>query len=218
MKKILLGVIIILLVIMASTAIFKGISIGKFRILSTNEIAIENDNLTAEIQEVQKLMFTDYPAKTDELNNNISKMLSAKEEYLDLAKISTEGELARASQREIYTREFLYTKIGRYATSEGVLLEIREYAGTTGESNVINLNFTVTGQYYAIIDFISDLEDDSKLGFSIENFKMISASDDNVKATFTTSNVRIKYEQTTTQIETNNTNSQETTETTNTTE
>ncbi|MBR1802490.1 MAG: hypothetical protein IJ777_00710 [Clostridia bacterium] len=201
MKKILIGVLIVLLTIMACVTIFKGISIGKIKILSTSEIADENDKLTTEIQKVQKLMFTDYQAKNNELDTNISELLEAKAEYYDLANVSTDSELAKANKQEKYTYEYLWTRIGRYATSEGVLLKLASYAGNTGEEDVKNIHYTVTGNYIAVINFIEDIEDDAKLGFRIENFKMVP-SGENVQATFATNNVRIKQEQSTTKVTT----------------
>lgn len=197
MKKVLIGVIIILLIVLACTTILKGISIGNFKILSTKEIADENNKLTNEIKEITKLMQVDYPTKNDELERNVDEMLKAKEEYLDLASVSTEGEIAKANQEETYTYEFLWTKLGRYATAEGVTAKFDFYAGTTGNSNMKNLNVAITGPYIAIINFMEDIEDDSKLGFRIENFKMVSAGEGQEQATFTVSNIRVKQEQTT---------------------
>lgn len=202
MRKILIGILIILLVIMAYFAIAQGISIGNFKILSVQEIKEANDNLTVGIQEIQTLMFTDYPSKTDELDKNVSSLLEAKNEYLDLASVSTEGELSKANKEEIYTYEYLWTRIGRHATAEGVLLKLDFYAGDTGEADVKTLNYTVTGHYIAIINFIESIEEDSKLGFRIENFKMVPGGE-NLQATFVTRNIRIKPESTNSNVSTN---------------
>ena len=175
MKKILITVLIILLIILAYFAIFKGISIGSFHLLSVGEIATENDKLTQEIAQTELLMYTDYPSKTDELDQSVSSLLTAKDEYHDLASISTEGELAEASQEETYTLAYLWTRLGRYATSEGVVAKFDIVTGSTGESDVKNIQFTITGDYPQIILFVEDIEDDSELGFRIENFKLVQA-------------------------------------------
>ena len=193
MKKILITVLIILLIILAYFAIFKGISIGSFHLLSVGEIATENDKLTQEIAQTELLMYTDYPSKTDELDQSVSSLLTAKDEYHDLASISTEGELAEASQEETYTLAYLWTRLGRYATSEGVVAKFDIVTGSTGESDVKNIQFTITGDYPQIILFVEDIEDDSELGFRIENFKLVQAGGD-LQATFTVRNVRIEQE------------------------
>lgn len=201
MKKVLIGILIILLIAMAYLAIFKGISIGNFQVLSVEQIQEENNKLTQEIAEAETLMYSNYPAKTDELEESITNLLKAKEEYLDLANLSTENELKRANKQEIYKIEYLWTRIGSHATEEGVILKLDITAGETGESEVKNLSFTVTGNYIAIINFISAIEDDSKLAFRIENFKILPGSDTNGRqATFIVRNVRIKSESTTTSV------------------
>ena len=59
--------------------------------------------------------------------------------------------------------------------------------------DVYNLKFTVTGSYISITDFISDIENDSTLGFKIEEFKMSpSGSEGDLQATFTCKEITIK--------------------------
>ena len=53
--------------------------------------------------------------------------------------------------------------------------------------------FTVTGSYISIVDFVSDIENDSTLGFTIEEFKMVpTSSEANLEATFVCKNITIK--------------------------
>ena len=215
MKKILITVLIILLIILAYFAIFKGISIGGFHLLSVQEIAAENDKLTQEIAQTELLMYTDYPSKTDELEQSVSSLLTAKDEYHDLASVSTEGELAEASQEETYTIAYLWTRLGRYATSEGVVARFDIVTGTTGEADVKNIQFTITGDYPQIILFVEDIEDDSELGFRIENFKLVP-SEENLQATFTVRNVRIEQESLSSAVSTQSTTTTNTDATTNT--
>lgn len=201
MRKILIGILTLLLVIMAGLVIFKGLSVGNITILSAKQIVEENDKLTNEISDVEALMNSTYPATTEELDTSVCKLLAAEEEYLDLANVSTKSELNKASTVETYTVEFLWTRLGRHATQEGVNLSYTP-SGTS-------INFTVLGDYIPILSFISAIENDSKLGFRIENFKLTPNSG-NLQATFTTRNVNIKSETvssgTSTQNTTENTN------------
>ena len=221
MKKLLIGVLIILLIILAYFAIFEGITLGSFHVLSVEQIKQENDRLEQEIAQTHVLMNYDYKTKTDELESSVSQLLVAKDEYHDLASVSTEGELVQASQDEIYTVEYLWTRFGRHATAEGVNLRYEISTGTTGEADVKNISFTVSGQYIPIINFVTALEDDDELGFRIENFK-IAPGGDYLQATFLVRNVRIKIENvssgttttstttdTTTQTQSNQTNTQQ---------
>lgn len=201
MKKILIGILTILLIVAVYLTVFRGISIGNFSILSVEQIQEENDNLTTEIAQTETLMYSTYATQTEQLEKSVSSLLEAKEEYLDLANVSTESELSEASKEETYKIEYLWTRIGSHATAEGVILKLDVQTGGTGESDVKNLSFTVTGNYIAIINFVTAIEDDSELGFRIENFKILPGTDtDGREATFTVRNVRIKQENITTNV------------------
>ncbi len=188
MKKILISILIILLIIMAYFAIIRGISIGNIKILSLEQIKFENEKLIQEIAQTEVLMNTNYPAKTSSLDKNVSTLLTARDEYLDLASVSTEDEIKKATQKEEYTVEFLLTSLGRHATSKGVNLKYEISSGSSENSN--NINFTVSGTYSRIITFLSDIEDDTELGFRIRNFKLIP-SGENLTATFLVTNVTV---------------------------
>ena len=185
MRKILIGILTILLIVMAVLVITKGLTIGNFKILSVKQIIEGNDKLTSEISQTEKLIRSDYPAKLESLDSNVSDLLAAKEEYQDLADVSTKSEINKATTVETYTVEFLWTRLGRHATAEGV------YLSYTPTNN--SIKFTVSGDYIPILSFVSAIENDSKLGFRIENFKLIPGGN-NLQATFETRNINIKTE------------------------
>lgn len=195
MKKVLISVLIVLLVILAYVTIFEGLSFGNFKILSVENIVQANDELTNNIGKVKSLLEKDFPEKKEVLSTSVIDLLDKKEEYFKIAKVSTEGEITKANTEETYLIEYLWTRVGRHATSNGVNLRMDVNSGDTGEADMKNLAFTVTGEYIGIIDFISDIENDDKLNFKIENFKMVKNST-NLTATFTVRSVRIKTETT----------------------
>ena len=203
MKKILIILLIILLITLSYFAIFKGISLGNFEVLSVERIQEENDRLTQEIEQTEKLIHSDYIQKTDELQSSVDSLMNAKDEYVELAHVSSDKDLINASKQEIYKIEYIWTRIGSHATSEGVELKLDITAGETGEQESKNLLFTVTGNYIAVINFVLSIEDDSQLGFRIENFKILPGSGENGRqATFTVRNVRIKQENATSAVST----------------
>ena len=206
MKKILITVLMILLIVLAYFAMFNGISIGETDILSVEQIIDANDRLTQSIEQTQTLLKKEYPTKKEQLSTSVTELLAKKEEYFSLAKTSTEGEISKANTEETYLIEYLWTKVGRHATSKGVNIKMDVNSADAGEADMKNLAFTVKGQYYGIIQFISAIEDDDKLGFKIENFKMVK-NDANLTATFTVRNVRIKTENVTTTTSTTDTQS-----------
>ena len=185
MRKILIGILTILLIVMAVLVITKGLTIGNFKILCVKQIIEGNDKLTAEISETEKLIRSNYPTELETLDSTVSSLLAAKEEYQDLADVSTKSEINKATTVETYTVEFLWTRLGRHATAEGV------YLSYTPTNN--SIKFTVSGDYIPILSFVSAIENDSKLGFRIENFKLIPGGN-NLQATFETRNINIKTE------------------------
>lgn len=218
MKKLLISILIVLLVILAYFAVFRGVSLGSLQVLSVNQIVGLNDNLTNEIQKTNSLLKKEYPSKQEELSTSVTQLLENKEEYFKLAKVSTEGEISKANTEETYLIEYLWTKIGRHATSKGVVLEFNVNASSNNEKNMYDLSFIARGQYTGIIQFISALENDDKLNFKIENFKMTKDST-NLVATFNVKNIRIKEESITsavTQQKNAQTDAQSKTDTTNT--
>lgn len=185
MRKILISILTILLIVMAVLVITKGLTIGNLKILSVKQIIEGNDKLTDQISQTEMLIRSNYPDRLESLDSNVSSLLTAKEEYQDLADISTKSEISKATTVETYTVEFLWTRLGRHATAEGV------YLSYTPTSN--SIKFTVSGDYIPILSFVSAIENDSKLGFRIENFKLIPGGT-NLQATFETRNINIKTE------------------------
>ena len=191
MKKLLIIILIILLCVLGYFAIFNGISIGNFQILSVSQIKEKNDKLDQEISDIETQRVSTFPSKTSELGRETDTMMSAKKTYLDLASVSSDEEIQEANLEQTYAMEFLWNKVGSYATKEGVTLKWD--VSSTGVNNKYTLNFTTTGSYVGVISYIYALENDSDLAFRIENFKM-TASGENVTATFTVNNVAIKAE------------------------
>ena len=205
MKDILISVISILITAVIIMSMAKGITIGEFKILSIADIKAESLELDNEIEELNNLKNVTYKKKISDLQSATKNLTTAKQKYLDLASVSTDQEIKEANLEQTYAMEFLWNRVGSYATREGVTLKWDVSA--TGVNNKYTLNFTTTGSYVGIISYIYALENDSDLSFRIENFKMISAGatsqDDNsgsVTATFTVNNIAIKPETVTTSV------------------
>lgn len=194
MKKLLLGIVIILIIVLLGVAIAKGISIGKLKILGINDIKNKNDELDEKIKEATKIASTDYQKKIDDLDENVKKLEKEKKTYDDMVSVSTDSEVQASNQTYENTIEFLLVRIDNHAKNEGVEMRMDVTRSTSGATDVYNLNFTVTGGYAQIEEFITDIEDDSKLGYKIEDFKMTSASGngDTVQATFVCRDIKIK--------------------------
>ena len=209
MKEFLITAVAILLTILTIFCMVKGISIGKFQILSVNEIKENSLALDSKIEEVNNLKNVKYKSDLNNLENSIKNLSKKKQEYLDLASVSSDAEIKKANLEQTYAMEFLWNKVGRYATKEG--LNLTWNVVSSGTNNKYNLNFTIKGSYIGIINYIYTLENDPELAFRIENFKISgtgSSSENNgITATFTISNIGIKEETITSA--TNMTNSSE---------
>ena len=191
MKKILISLLILLLFVLNFIGITKGINLFGLDILSIGQIKEKNDNLDTKIGQATTIASTDYPKVLSEMEINLKKLEEEKKNYEDMVTISTDDQVQLANQYQKYEVEYLWTIIGNHATKEGVVIKI-DIVAASGDNNY-NLNFTVTGSYIGITEFISDIENDSALGFKIENFSLKpGSSTQDLRATFTCKDITIK--------------------------
>lgn len=194
MKKTLIMVLILLLLVTIGFMVFKSLKIGNIEILGVKSLGEENKKLDASIQTLSRLSSTDYQSAILDITSSSKQYEQAKTEYEELATVSTDSEVTTASQLQKYEIEYLWTRIGNHATSENVVLKLEIKANSTSEAtSYYDLNFTATGDYVSLTDFIYDIENDSTLGFKIEGFKM-EPSGSNLQAIFTCTNVAINID------------------------
>lgn len=203
MKKLLISIIIILVLILTGFTIVKGLEIGNFKILGIVEIKQQNENLDNKIKEATKMASTDYPKALDDLNKTVKEFQKTKADYEDMVSVSTNSEIQAANQYGVYEIGMLWIELGNHAKSEGIIMDVSAKDLTlmdTGATSDVdkkyncNLYFTATGTYAGIAGFIEDIEDDSKLGFRIEDFKITPSSEGNnvLQATFTCKDIIIR--------------------------
>ena len=211
MRKILISILLVLLIVLAYFTIFQGISIGTFKILSTKEIISLNNNLDAKIDEANRKIKVDLQDRQAGVEQEVKNLATRKDAYYRKANTSTEAEIKKATTEEIYDIEYLWLRVGGHARSEGVNIEMvvnQVDTSTSGNAQLSNLSFTVIGQYFGIMNFVSALEDDSELSFRIENFKLLPESGNNLIATFNVNGVSISQES----VSTNANNTAQTTD------
>ncbi len=199
MKKLLILILITLLLILTMFIGIKGVTIGKIEILGIQGIQAKNSELDSKIQDAAKLVEKTYAQTISEVNSNAKKLKEEKQNYQDMTAISSDGETQAVNQIEKYEIETLWVKLGNHATSEGVVMKMDVTSGSSGAQGSYNLNFTVTGGYVQIEDFISSIENDSTLGFKIEEFKMAPSGND-LQATFVCKDIPIKQVSSTTTV------------------
>lgn len=200
MRKILLSTLTALLILALFMFMKNGISIGKFKILGFQGIADANGQLTTTIN-TANTKEQEYTSTIKKLQSDVQSLAKAKKEYLDLVTVSTDSEIQNALQTKNYTIEYLWSRVGNHATKEGVVVKMEVVSSSIGSAEYNNLNFTATGTYLALTNFIYDLENDSNLDFTIDSFQMTSK-----KCTFTVKNVKIIKEKTTSSSSSSSTN------------
>lgn len=225
MRKILLGIVAIFLLCFAVYIAIYGFNLGKIEIKSISAIKEENAKLGKKITNASKLRNTDYTQSLTSLENAYKKLMTEKDKYAQMLELGVDENGQSLNKIPKYETETLWITIGNYAKKEGVDLKIQPTLNNS-ISKTYDLNFTVTGGYIQIIDFLYDIERDTTLIFKIDNFKMVpGTSTDQLVATFTCKDIKINIsensnttsntENTDTNLEPNsNTNANENTNTT----
>jgi hypothetical protein len=190
----------IILLICTGMVIANGVTLGSLEIWGVEKISEENDTIDQKNQQLSTLVSVTYPSALTTVTNSAKTMESTKEEYENKALLISNSNYSL--QTEEYEIEFLWTKLGNYALDNDV--EIKIDVTNSSISGRYDLNFTVDGDYPDVTQFIYDIENDSKLGFKIEKFKMISGSE-GVTGTFSCTEIKIDLKDVDTTITVTNT-------------
>lgn len=205
MRKILLIIVIAILLMGFGFVVVNGVNIANLNILGFSQIKEENQDIEEKNSKLRDLVKTEYPKAVSNLNSAEKSLQTKKEEYESQILLNSDSGSGYVATTEKYEIEYLWTKLGNYAKDNGVELKIDLTNSSVG-TGFYKLNFTATGSYVGITDFIYAIENDSKLGFKIDNFSMTqnqstSNSKDNkadtntpsgdVKATFSCDEIAI---------------------------
>lgn len=187
MRNRIITIIILVSIILLAVMMFRGIKIGNFEILSISQLKEKNDLLDKRIEAASELTSVDYPKKIETLDKSFDEYKLEKEKYEELTGDSI-GNIEEMYETKQYDISYLWRVLGKYAENRSLSIGI-DVQTSNSANNIYNLNFSVSGQYTNIIQFITDLENDSDLYFRIYNFKMTGSS--TVTATFTVKNINI---------------------------
>lgn len=189
MRKLLILVLIIILLAALGIMLTSGIAIGSFEIPSIKKIIDENKDLDTKIAELNTAIENDYASARTSLDTSVKTLESEKQKYQDTITYSTEEEIKAANQTEEYEISYLWTKIGLYATNNNVTIQANVSSGTV--AGLYNISFTARGEYISISEFVYAIENDSTLGFKIEDFALVPYSENTLQATFIIRNIAI---------------------------
>ncbi len=197
MRKALLSVLLVLLIILIALFMKNGLHIGSFRIFGFKDINEKNAELTNSIANANT-QSSDYTNTLTKIDTDVEGLIDVKKDYLDAIAQNTEDDIRRATQTKTYMIEYLWSRVGNHATSQGINLVMNLSNSTINSQDYRNLNFTADGEYLAICQFIYELENDANLDFTIDDFHMTNSSGNNVQARFVVKDVKIQQESTTT--------------------
>lgn len=177
-------IIILISTILLILVMFHGIKIGKFEILSIAELKEKNDILDKRINAASELTSVDYPKNVETLEKSFEGYTIQKEKYEELTGGNTE-DIEKMYETKQYDISYLWRVLGKFAENRNLTLGI----DVQTSNGMYDFKFNVSGKYTNIIQFITDIENDSDLYFRIYNFKMTGSS--TVTATFTVKNINI---------------------------
>ena len=181
MRKVLISILVGLMLIGSGFFMVNGFA--KMKVKGAKGIDEKDTEIENKIGELSNVISVTYTGAMTNLKQATNKLIDSKTEYENQAALSNSNSSSYASKLETYDIDYLWTKLGNYAKDENVVIKI-EVTSSSASSNLYNLNFTVTGSYVGTTDFIYDIENDSKLGFKIDNFKMTAGSNSEVTGSF----------------------------------
>ena len=195
MRKIILAIILIISCVICFGVICYGFEIGPVKVNGYSTVASLSAKKTELLAKLNEKNVTEFNAKKDNLQKVVDDYNTKKAEYDRLVQ---EGKIDNNSIHntlDLYEIDYLWTKIGNYATKEDVELQIDLTKSATSTSIsteyiMCDLTFNVTGEYIAITDVLFDLEGDDSLRFEINDFVMQKGGQ-NLQATFIVKNVPI---------------------------
>ena len=173
MRKILLSLLILLLLIYSILFMVNGLS--SFNLNGFMDLRQKDSELNEKISDLSNSINVTYEDALFKLKTTANTLTKNKTDYENQAALSSTQESSYIAQKEKYDIEYLWTKLGNYAMDENCTLKIDVSETGGANKNLYNLKFNVSGSYSSITDFIYDIENDSKLGFLIDNFTMSSS-------------------------------------------
>ena len=188
MRKCLLILILILTGVLCFSLMIGGLKVGDIKLVkSYNDVATVSQEKKQVVSDLKQKNSVEFVAKRNALDTAAQEYKTKKAQY---DKLVSEGQIKEttANSMDLYDIDFLWTTIGIYASEKGVTLQfdVSKSSSVTAispEYVMCDLNFTVTGEYIAITDFIYSIENDDKLNFEISDFTMEKGGE-NLQATF----------------------------------
>ena len=193
-KKVLLLILVVILAVGLYSSFAHGVSIklfGKtYETSSYTDIAKLSQTLVTQKKVLEDKNNIDFPKAKTRQQAAISNFRTNKSEYDELSLKASPEDIINANKKEEYYLDYLWVKIGSYANVNDVKVLIEP-----SSNELARINFNVSGQYIAVINFLYDLQNDEDLQFNINNVVMQGGSTSEItNASFFVGNVNIVNE------------------------
>ena len=193
MRNKIITITVLVLLILITVAMIKGIKIGNLQILSISQIKEKNNSLNSKIEEASQITSIKYLDAQKKMEEAYNKQQIQKEKYEELVDFNNLNEKSIYETKQ-YDIGYLWKIFGNYASKYNLTIGM-DVKKATGK-DLYDLYFDVLGEYTNIIKFISAIEDNSELYFRIYNFNMVNGDkkediEIKVKATFNVKGVNL---------------------------
>lgn len=204
MRKIVILLVLVLSIVACYVVSVQGVENNLLQIASYENVKAANKELDTQISELNRKNTTEFESKRSALTTAVKNYEDKKAEYEALAPTvqqqQEETPAEPVSNTKTYDVDFLWTIVGNYATSEGINLDFVFVKSAESSSSIdteyytmADINFTISGNYNSLIEFMYDIEEDDRLAFEIRNFKMSKGGSD-IQATFSVVGIPINNE------------------------
>lgn len=175
MRKILIALASILILALTIYIIIAGVGFAKIN--GYKDIDKINKELDLKILAINGIKERDYLAKQKDLDVETSTLRETREDYL--AKVEAariKGAKGSKLQIEIYELDFIWARIGNYASDLGLEIKLDVFPGTEEkllhDFKLYNLKMSVVGEYIDIVRFIYKIEGDREISAQLSDFSM----------------------------------------------
>ena len=170
MKKLLITMIGLMLFVILFVSALNGLAFGKAQILSINQLKDKSAELDNKITEAKTETEQNYAKTISDMDTASKRLKQAKEEYESKIDYLNENPEIGLTQIEKYKIEYLWGIIGNYAKDDGLKVDLN--IEETSIKDTYNINFTLTGSYLGITNFLYHIENDDELNYKVVGFKL----------------------------------------------
>lgn len=175
MRKVLIALLSILILALTIYVIIEGISF--VNVNGYKEITVINRELDIKIMGINRIKDVEYINKQRTLDQETKALKDVREDYL--AKVEAarlKGAKGSKLQIEIYELDFIWARIGNYASELGLEIRLDVFSGTEDKPlngfKLYNLKISVIGAYTDIVRFIYKIEGDRQIAARLSDFSM----------------------------------------------